>query len=756
MKQKTLSKNAYRKRRFWYILMWFSSVVYIGWRLLFTLPLNAGIVSAIMGLALFLAEVLSYLEAIIHMGCMSRDEAVPLPDLPEGLYPEVDVLIATHSEDTELLKKTVNGCKHMEYPDKRKVHIYLCDDTSRPEMAELARRMDVGYFGISDNKDAKAGNLNNALSRTRSPLIVTFDSDMIPRREFLMKTVPVFFLPRMIEENGVWRMRTEDEIDPDYKIGFVQTPQSFYNPDMFQFNFFAETNIPNEQDYFFREVNIGRNASNSAIYAGSNTVISREALDEVGGIRTGTITEDFATGIDIQSAGYTTYAIDTVLASGLAPADFGTLLKQRQRWGRGCVQTIRSLKFWTNKLPFRAKLSYLSCLFYWWTFIRRFIYILSPILYSLFNVLIVRCTLLELACLWLPSYLIYNHTLKLLSRKIRNQRWSNIVDTIICPYMIIPILLETLGVHLKKFSVTSKERLSTGNTRLYYALPHIVLFLASAAGLVSCIWEMIRYHSLGSLVVLFWLFMNGYFLLMAILFMLGRINYRSAERYYVSLPVSFTADGVDVSTHTSDISENGFSFWLDLPRYISPMEETDFTFEDRGILATVRGTVVHVEQIGDRWKYSVRLTVEDTDEYLEYLQIAYDRDPSLATTIRSTAYKELRIFVKRKTAVNANYNRKLPRVTMSYDSVTEDGRSITITDFNYQFITIDGLENAPSARIRFGDDLFLDVDWVDLGGRKTDLFEIRDWETISPSSELFRALLQLMGKTPESTAAAHA
>ena len=197
------TKGNMRKRKFWYILMLITAVVYMGWRLFFTLPLNAGVVSVVAGLALFISELLSYLEAIIHMRFMSMEESIPLPDVPPELYPEVDVLVATHSEETELLKKTLNGCRHMEYPDKSKVHIWLCDDTARPEMAALAKRLGVGYFGISGSKDAKAGNLNNALSQTHSPLVVTFDSDMIPRREFLMKTVPYFFLPKMIEENGV-------------------------------------------------------------------------------------------------------------------------------------------------------------------------------------------------------------------------------------------------------------------------------------------------------------------------------------------------------------------------------------------------------------------------------------------------------------------------------------------------------------------------------------------------------------------------
>ena len=60
------------------------------------------------------------------------------------------------------------------------------------------------------------------------------------------------------------------------------------------------------------------------------------------------------------------------------------------------------------------------------------------------------------ALIWLPSYLLYNHALKITSGKLRTQRWSNIVDTVIFPYMILPILLETLFIKEKKFHVTNK------------------------------------------------------------------------------------------------------------------------------------------------------------------------------------------------------------------------------------------------------------------------------------------------------------
>ncbi len=745
-----------KKQKLWLILLVATSVIYILWRLFFTLPIGYGLVSLIAGISLFAAELVSHLEAIIHMNCISRSRDISMPDVPYDLYPHVDILIATHSEDAELLLKTVNGCCHMEYPDPAKVHIYLCDDTARPEIAALAKKMKVGYFGLSENKYAKAGNLNNALEKTSSPLVATFDADMIPRREFLMKTVPYFFLPRMIEEDGVWRMRTEEEIDEDYKIGFIQTPQSFYNPDLFQFNFFAETNIPNEQDYFFREVNLGRNATNSAIYAGSNTLISREALDEVGGIRTGTITEDFATGIDIQTKGYTTYAINTVLAAGLAPSDFTSLIKQRQRWGRGCVQSVRSIKFWTSKLPFMSKLSYLSCLFYWWTFIRRFIYILAPILYTLFGVLVVRCSLIELLLLWLPSYLIYNHTLKILSGKTRNQRWSNIVDTIICPYMIVPILLETIGLRQRKFHVTRKEKITARSTKFRYTIPQIIMLAATVSGIVICIYDMILYRSIGGIVVLFWLVMNGYFLLMSVLFMTGRVNFRSSERNYTQIPVEFLVNSRQVETVTCDISENGFSFRLDFPEYVPFEEDMAFTFRDRGISALIHGRVMHVDRQGGLWKYCMQISPEDNEERLKYLQIVYDREPSLAADIRTSAYRDLFHFARRKTASELPSNRKLPRIPLEKQVMTEEGKAVKIMDFNYQYITVSGPEGQDINHLQFAPGILLHLEKAKGNIQKDNLYMITNWKDTAGSSGLRAALREMLqqGGTNEEAAIA--
>ena len=208
------------KEKVWIVIALISMAVYIGWRLFFTIPDHNvyGWLATICGICLAVSETISMLEGTEHFARLGKKSEPDMPVVPFGWYPDVDILIATHNEETELLYKTVNGCRHMDYPDKSKVHIYICDDGNRPEMAELAKKMRVGYFGLADNKEAKAGNLNHAIGKTTSPWIVTFDSDMIPTHNFLMETVPYIFLPRMKKKkDGSWEERTEEALRSEFR-----------------------------------------------------------------------------------------------------------------------------------------------------------------------------------------------------------------------------------------------------------------------------------------------------------------------------------------------------------------------------------------------------------------------------------------------------------------------------------------------------------------------------------------------------------
>ena len=253
-----------KKRNRIFLAAIISSGVYLFWRIFFTLPWQEGVASVAAGCVLVLAETVTLSGTAELMISRMRAPAfeIPFPEKTEPeSFPHVDVLIATHNEPEELLYKTVNACTFLEYPDLAKVHGYVCDDGGRENIRRMAEHLGAGYIGMKENPHAKSGNYNHALERTSSPLVATFDADMIPRRTFLMRTVPYFLIP-------------------EWKLGLLQTPQSFYNQDLFQFNLYAEKGIPNEQDFFSREINLLRNATNTAAYTGSNTVILREALEK--------------------------------------------------------------------------------------------------------------------------------------------------------------------------------------------------------------------------------------------------------------------------------------------------------------------------------------------------------------------------------------------------------------------------------------------------------------------------------------------
>lgn len=612
----------------WLALACVSSAIYLIWRIFFTIPAGHGLLPLIAGAVLVLAEAAEALESFgNYYGAASAKEP-ELPAIPDSWFPDVDVLIATHNEPVELLFKTINGCKLLKYPDRDKVHIHLCDDGDRSEMRRLAKEMGVGYFGLKENREAKAGNLNHALSRTKSPLVATFDADMIPVSTFLMETVPYFFLPSMgKDEKGEWVARRGVGVKgAEERIGFIQTPQSFYNPDLFQYNLCAEKKAPNEQDYFFRKVNVRRNRTNTPIYAGSNTLISREALESVGGILTGTVTEDFATGIAIQAAGYTCYATGKPLAHGLSPTDMRSLIRQRQRWARGCVQTLRRREFLLGRLPLSGKLSYLQCLLYWWTFSRRLIYLASPILFTLFGIHMVDCSWWELALFWLPNHLISWKAMRLASGGGRSRRWSNLVDTAIFPFLILPVAAETVGIRQKRFAVTEKVKKTGRHPQWKYAAVHLLLMVGSIWGLYRCLFgagmEKVLWERS---ILIYWLSVNLYYLGMAVRFLLGREDHRREERILAREKVGLMTSGGRVDGLTEDISESGMSVVTKHSHMIPDGQELQVIVRAGEYQAELKGRVARSVRVGDRLIYGIAFG-DIPDEVREaYFGLIYDR-----------------------------------------------------------------------------------------------------------------------------------
>ncbi len=613
----------------------FFTLEYLCWRALYSVPFRWGWPAVICNIVLLAVEALGFVESLVHFRDVSGMRSHPLPECEAGEYPDVDVFIATYNEPDYLLEKTINGCKHLEYPDPSKVHIWLCDDKRRPHIRALAERMGIGYFDRPDNEGAKAGNLNAAMARTDSPYVVTLDADMIVQRGFLMQTIPYF----IDSERRNVGLPPEQQV----KLGLLQTPQCFHDPDVFQHGLYAEMSIPNEQDYFYRTVEVAKTASNSVIYGGSNTVLSREALDAIGGFYTGSITEDFATGLLIESAGFVSLALPQPLASGSTPHTFAEHIQQRTRWGRGVIVTARKLGIMRRRgLTLAQKTSYWSSVVYWYSPIKNLVYILSPLLFAVFAVPVFECSWLDLIVYWLPMFVAQLICLRVESQGRITTRWSGIHETAVMPHLLVPILKESLGITLSTFKVTDKSGPATRRVRDWRSMaPFIVLSVLSVVGIVRVSWLLTQAPSIGLFVLLFWLLRNLYFLSMSLFLADGRdsdgenVKVKSAEEAKVTLlegigTMSGPAPGAVYKGVTTQLTEHNIRLFLDSAAELRLGSQVELEVACEPYRVRVRGVVTEVitSRSGAQRVHTVEILDYGTD-WDEYLQILYDRVPTL-------------------------------------------------------------------------------------------------------------------------------
>lgn len=499
MKQKNLFKFIF------YTLTILLTFTYIIYRIFFTIPTTLGIIALISSILVLFIEIwesLDFFAYYLNILCVKKTSP-KIPDLSNiTQYPDIDVLIATINEHESLLKNTITACKNMSYPDKSKIHIYICDDGNRANIKKLAENLGVNYLSRITNKNAKAGNYNHALNYITSPFVATFDADMAPTPNFLLTTLPFFF-------TGT------DE------IGFVQLPQSFNNPDIFQLRFKLENKIPFEQDYFYHSIQIAKNATNSAIYCGTNALFSRKALNSCNGFAIGTISEDIATGMMIESKGYKCLALNNVEAYGTAVNDLSGFVKQRSRWARGCVQILKKYNILKNKgLSFKQKIEYLSCISYWFFGVRRMVYLLTPLLFSIFGVIIVDCNLTTFISIWLPTYILKRFTLDIFEGNKRSSTWNKIYETILTPVLCKEVLKEFFGFGNTKFEVTPKssQNLKMSKTNKQLLISHLVLLILNILGLIMCLFRIKTSGITVYILSLLWIISNIFYLTISVIF----------------------------------------------------------------------------------------------------------------------------------------------------------------------------------------------------------------------------------------------
>ncbi len=444
------------------------TIRYLLWRSLTTLNLSTPL-NGVFSIGLFFLELLMLVSSIIQLSLLLRvHDRRPEADhhamnVLNGIFtPTVDIMIPTYNEPTFILKRTIIGCQALDYPHKR---IYLLDDTRRAEVQALAEEVGCDYVTRPDNRHAKAGNLNHAIAHTNGELIVVFDADFIPTKNFLTRTVGFF---------------------QDSQVALVQTPQTFYNPDPIAYNLGLEDILTPEEEVFYRQIQPFRDAAGGVICSGTSFVVRRSTLAEIGNFFTGSLSEDYFTGIRLAASGYRLVYLNEKLSAGLAAESIAAQALQRVRWAQG---TLQAFFIKANPLTIRGlrpiqRLAHLEGLLHWFTSISRLGFLLIPLAYAFLGVIPIRATTAEAFYYFIPYYLVQIITTSWLNHRSRSALLADIYSLVLCFPLALTVIQTLLSPFSKGFNVTPKGVTSdrfTFNWQL--AFPLIVLFCASALSL---------------------------------------------------------------------------------------------------------------------------------------------------------------------------------------------------------------------------------------------------------------------------------
>ncbi|CAK4644829.1 hypothetical protein AeMF1_001012 [Aphanomyces euteiches] len=132
----------------------------------------------------------------------------------------------------------------------------------------------------------------------------------------------------------------------DNAVAFVQTPQYFRDCVQFQIG----DPLGHRNATFYDAIQTGQDGYDCASFAGTNAIFRREALDSIGGIQYGSLTEDCYTGQQLCAMGWKALYFRKDfegeiserirLAEGLIPDNVASSLAQRKRWAKGNFQIM--------------------------------------------------------------------------------------------------------------------------------------------------------------------------------------------------------------------------------------------------------------------------------------------------------------------------------------------------------------------------------------------------------------------------------
>ena len=245
----------------------------------------------------------------------SNPDEIPLVTIQLPVYNEMYVM-----------ERLLDNIVEMDYP-KNKLEIQVLDDstdetleTTRLQIEKLQRTgIDIQHITRTNRSGFKAGALKEGLKTAKGDFIAIFDSDFLPEKDWLKRTVPYF---------------------KDEKIGVVQTRWGHINR-----NYSVLTKIQAfALDAHFTLEQVGRNSKGHFInFNGTAGVWRKTCIIDAGNWEGDTLTEDLDLSYRAQLKNWKFKYLEDVETPAELPIVISASRSQQFRWNKGGAENFKKM-----------------------------------------------------------------------------------------------------------------------------------------------------------------------------------------------------------------------------------------------------------------------------------------------------------------------------------------------------------------------------------------------------------------------------
>ncbi|MDC7994225.1 cellulose synthase family protein [Altibacter sp. HG106] len=255
--------------------------------------------------------------------------------------PFVTVQLPVYNE-LYVMERLLNNIAQLEYPSN-KLEIQVLDDSTDESLQQTAAHIErlqakgvnIKHITRTDRTGFKAGALKEGLKTAQGEYIAIFDADFLPKKNWLLRTIPYF---------------------KNEKIGVVQTRWGHLNK-----NYSLLTRVQAfALDAHFTLEQVGRNSRGHFInFNGTAGIWRKTCIEDAGNWEGDTLTEDLDLSYRAQLKQWQFKYLEEVETPAELPVVISAARSQQFRWNKGGAENFQKMakKVLSNQhIPFKTKL----------------------------------------------------------------------------------------------------------------------------------------------------------------------------------------------------------------------------------------------------------------------------------------------------------------------------------------------------------------------------------------------------------------